>query len=160
MALIKCKECGGQVSTKADSCPSCGAKLPRKTSLLTWIVLAIIAFTVVSWASANRTQKTPEQAAEEEARRAEREKQKEQMLLVAGAQSAVKARLKDPDSAEFGQTVYREPGIVCGYVNAKNSFGGYTGEKGFIVDIEGKSLMIQGEADGFTKAWNSRCAAK
>lgn len=27
MALIKCKECGNDVSTKADSCPKCGAKL-------------------------------------------------------------------------------------------------------------------------------------
>ena len=25
MALIKCKECGEQVSTKADACPHCGA---------------------------------------------------------------------------------------------------------------------------------------
>ena len=26
MALKECKECGGQVSTKADVCPHCGAK--------------------------------------------------------------------------------------------------------------------------------------
>ncbi|WP_394854470.1 zinc-ribbon domain-containing protein [Shewanella xiamenensis] len=26
MALVKCKECGEQVSTKAKSCPKCGAK--------------------------------------------------------------------------------------------------------------------------------------
>lgn len=26
MALVKCKECGAQVSTKAAACPSCGAK--------------------------------------------------------------------------------------------------------------------------------------
>ncbi|WP_305831489.1 zinc-ribbon domain-containing protein [Pseudomonas aeruginosa] len=26
MALIKCKECGAQVSNKAKACPSCGAK--------------------------------------------------------------------------------------------------------------------------------------
>lgn len=44
--------------------------------------------------------------------------------------------LKDPESARFGSmsgsrgndgTTY-----VCGYVNAKNSFGGYTGEQPFI----------------------------
>lgn len=27
MALMKCKECGGKVSTKAAACPSCGAKI-------------------------------------------------------------------------------------------------------------------------------------
>ena len=30
MALVKCKECGSQVSSKAKACPSCGAK-PQKT---------------------------------------------------------------------------------------------------------------------------------
>ena len=29
MALIKCPECGVQVSTKAAACPSCGAR-PKK----------------------------------------------------------------------------------------------------------------------------------
>ena len=29
MALTKCKECGGELSTKAESCPKCGAKQVR-----------------------------------------------------------------------------------------------------------------------------------
>jgi hypothetical protein len=31
MSLKKCKECGNQVSTKADACPSCGAKIKSKS---------------------------------------------------------------------------------------------------------------------------------
>lgn len=27
MALIKCKECGNEISTKAEACPKCGAKI-------------------------------------------------------------------------------------------------------------------------------------
>ena len=42
MALVKCKECGEEVSNKAKSCPKCGAKAPKKTSLLTWLVLILI----------------------------------------------------------------------------------------------------------------------
>jgi len=38
MALVKCKECGQEVSQKAGSCPKCGAPIEKKTSLLTWIV--------------------------------------------------------------------------------------------------------------------------
>jgi hypothetical protein len=38
MALVKCKECGEQVSTSAKSCPKCGAKPPKKTSMFTWVV--------------------------------------------------------------------------------------------------------------------------
>lgn len=44
MALVKCRECGEQVSTSAKSCPKCGAKPPRRTSLLTWIVLVFVIF--------------------------------------------------------------------------------------------------------------------
>ena len=42
MALVKCKECGEQVSTKAKNCPKCGARVPKKTSLFTWLVLIFI----------------------------------------------------------------------------------------------------------------------
>src|SRR5690554_4475365 len=42
MALKKCKECGGQVSTKAKLCPKCGAKAPKKTSIVTWVALVFI----------------------------------------------------------------------------------------------------------------------
>lgn len=44
MALVKCKECGGEVSNKAKTCPKCGAKVPVKTSALSWFVLALIIF--------------------------------------------------------------------------------------------------------------------
>ena len=41
MALIKCKECGTEVSSKADACPKCGVKLKHKTGCFT-ILLALI----------------------------------------------------------------------------------------------------------------------
>lgn len=47
----------------------------------------------------------------------------------------VRKALKDPDSARFGLVSagrLASGGIVaCGWINAKNSFGGYTGEKPF-----------------------------
>lgn len=50
MALIKCKECGAQISNKADACPQCGAK-PKKTSgcavVLLGFLLLIIFLAVV-----------------------------------------------------------------------------------------------------------------
>ena len=30
MALIKCKECGKEVSDKAETCPNCGCKIEKK----------------------------------------------------------------------------------------------------------------------------------
>lgn len=44
MALIKCKECGQQVSNKAATCPSCGATIRRKSGCGSLIVLGIVGF--------------------------------------------------------------------------------------------------------------------
>ena len=48
MALIQCKECAKEVSSKAKVCPSCGAKVPKKTSLFTWLVLIFMLLIVYS----------------------------------------------------------------------------------------------------------------
>ena len=48
MAVVKCKECGEKVSTKAKACPSCGALAQKKTSLTTWFVLIAIVLVVYS----------------------------------------------------------------------------------------------------------------
>jgi len=51
--------------------------------------------------------------------------------------SVVRASLKDPESARFGRLSNTITAIdfkfVCIYVNAKNSMGGYTGEKLFVL---------------------------
>ena len=44
-------------------------------------------------------------------------------------------RLKDPDSARFRNTFYKKSGYnytLCGYVNSKNSMGGYVGFRKFL----------------------------
>lgn len=42
MALKNCKECGHQVSDKADSCPQCGARI--KKGLPRWVVWVVFIF--------------------------------------------------------------------------------------------------------------------
>lgn len=55
---------------------------------------------------------------------------------VTAVQNGVRGALKDPESARFGSIVAGTNSkgtiISCGWVNAKNSFGGYTGEKPFM----------------------------
>jgi hypothetical protein len=48
MAIKKCKECGNDISTKAESCPKCGAVLKMKTGCLGYIGAAFLIFVVVS----------------------------------------------------------------------------------------------------------------
>lgn len=42
MALTKCKECGHEVSKKADKCPNCGAPRKKNTSIPSWLVLLFL----------------------------------------------------------------------------------------------------------------------
>lgn len=51
MAIIKCRECGSQVSTNAKFCPSCGSKSYRPTRILHLVFAALLCIIVVKCAS-------------------------------------------------------------------------------------------------------------
>ena len=62
-------------------------------------------------------------------------------------EAAVRRDLKDPDSARFRwNPEVRDNVIYCGFVNAKNSYGGYTGFKLFLLfhefNPEGKLVAM------------------
>jgi hypothetical protein len=79
--------------------------------------------------------------------------------------------LKDPDSARFhfplspkagvlnAMTITRSGYFLCGEVNAKNSYGGYTGFKTFMVIFSDASLnavaegTIESPASGVVSDW-------
>lgn len=44
MALTTCKECGKEVSTKAESCPQCGAVIKKKTGCLGYVGAGLVIF--------------------------------------------------------------------------------------------------------------------
>ncbi len=151
MALVKCKECGSQVSTEAKHCPHCGAAVPKKTGAITWIVLGLfVGGFVLSLIGTNAEQSekvssaqkeqarlaalTPEQrAAEEKIKAAEAvKKATEEKLDNArfACEEFVKKTLHDPGSAEFDD--FREfwakeerPHLyhVQASLRAKNGFG-------------------------------------
>ena len=47
MALKPCKECGNQISDKAESCPQCGAKQPKKMGIFAWIAIIFVGLLVI-----------------------------------------------------------------------------------------------------------------
>jgi hypothetical protein len=53
MALTKCKECGEEISKKAEKCPKCGAPQKKKTSLFTWLVTIVVVLWAVGYFSGN-----------------------------------------------------------------------------------------------------------
>ena len=47
MAIVKCKECGAEVSDKAEICPQCGAPILQKTSRTLFIFMLTVIFLIV-----------------------------------------------------------------------------------------------------------------
>ena len=74
----------------------------------------------------------------------------------AEARAAVRARLKDPDSARFDLVRVHADG-VCGTVNARNAFGGYAGPQRFVVTSAGRVFLERGDP-GFRAAFVDGCA--
>jgi hypothetical protein len=46
MALIKCKECGSDVSTAAKACTHCGAKPSKPVGVIGWALVLIVGFSI------------------------------------------------------------------------------------------------------------------
>lgn len=60
----------------------------------------------------------------------ETEQQKADRQKIEKVEDLVREKLKDPQSAQFSK-VRIVGGLVCGEVNAKNSYGGYSGRQRF-----------------------------
>lgn len=143
MTIKPCKECGAPVSDKAESCPMCGAKQPKETSVLTWICVGMLGLAAMIWFFSDHTLNSS----------SEPSPQMKILQTQASTQVAVRSILKDPDSAKF--EFLNEN---CGTVNSKNSFGGYVGSRRFvsinnIVDLEGYSVSKK-EMDAL---WRKHC---
>ena len=63
MAMIKCKECGAEISSKADACPKCGAKRKKRSGLgcLFLIILLFIVFGAIVSSVDTTTKPSPAQ---------------------------------------------------------------------------------------------------
>lgn len=72
------------------------------------------------------------------------------LLAACGNESEVEktvlATLKDPDSAKFGKFTQVSESLACMTVNAKNSMGGYSGDRqAFLEKIKGKWEVLTTE---------------
>jgi len=78
-------------------------------------------------------------------------------------QNQIKQNAKDPDSVQFRNEKINnntaDGAVACGQYNAKNSFGAYTGYKGFVaIEKTQKAYFEDGpNKDEFAKYWNKYC---
>ncbi|WP_407410773.1 zinc ribbon domain-containing protein [Acinetobacter sp.] len=158
MALKPCKECGGPVSDKAESCPKCGAKQPKKTSKLVLLFAgAILLFIFVQIFSDNNSTSAPTNTT-----KSSNQENKAGVMLFY-IQNKIKQSAKDPDSVQFRNEKINNDtdvgAVACGQYNAKNSFGAYAGYKGFVaVEKTQKAYFEDGpNQNEFPKYWNKYC---
>lgn len=93
--------------------------------------------------------------AKEKAKIFDRSVEMDKFKQTTSAEESVKKLLKDSSSAKFSGASIGKQGAVCGYVNAKNSFGAYAGDSRYI-SISGISKIDDG-SDDFAKSWESTC---
>jgi ribosomal protein L37E len=126
MALIKCSECGREVSSQAKTCPHCGHARPKKTSVLTWSIAGFFLLTIIM--GAINSQKTQDAtAAVTPAQRAAKTAQaiKDHDLCdmsvpshettidveaYEDAKSEIEPRLKAPATAQWHHVTSKVPG--------------------------------------------------
>lgn len=88
---------------------------------------------------------------------ADKRRQEHSNLKLLG-EKYIKAKLKDPSSAEFRNQFIGKKGIPCGEVNAKNSFGAFTGFRRYMVASEELAVTEADMAPGhFDVSWSQAC---
>lgn len=75
--------------------------------------------------------------------------------------SAVRAKLRDPKSAEFKDVFFslgkKNIPVTCGLVNSKNGFGGYAGFQRFVSAGRPDLTFLEGEVRDFQQVWDQLC---
>lgn len=158
MALVKCRECGKEKSSAAETCPHCGFK-QRKTSLLTWIVAIFIGVPILVgvFVSAGHESAPPKPLTSEEL--ATKKKKDEAVQRAAAGAVMLKKTMRDPDSFKLESAlVINGSGAVCYEYRAKNGFGGINPGQA-VLSADGKKFKSD-EMDGFVALWNKECTDK
>lgn len=129
-------------------------KAERKPGCLKPIMIAIAAIFIISTVTQcadsyqKNTGRTTRAVSSTDAARAEREREISRQYR---AERIVKNGLKDSGSAKF-----RNQKGVCGEVNAKNSFGAYTGFKRYVV-IDSELFFTDDGTGEFEELWDRLC---
>jgi hypothetical protein len=163
MAIVKCRECGKDVSTEAKSCPHCGVAKPVPPSKTgNYIKLAFGALLVIAMVRCINEQqdrktnadaekqrveatKTPEQKAKEVAEKA---KSEVEFQSVVARLRALKASTKNPASFELVKALLTDDGTVCVVYRGTNSFNA--------VVTENRAIS----KDARVVDWNRFCGGK
>lgn len=159
MSLIKCRECGNDVSTEAKTCPKCGVKVKKPMSRTMKWVLGFLGVSVVAGIISSKQQQdafeqakanqTPEQKVAEAKRDA-------QLQWAAMGAMQLKKTMKDPRAFDLTSLYVTKNGHGCYDYRAKNSFGAILPSSA-VMTPQGKLLLQEQHGNEFSKTWNREC---
>lgn len=147
----------------------------KKTSKLTWFVFAaLLLFVYISVKNGgavdpeDRTQsldKAEKNHSKEKANtdfdREMSELRRYKEMVISEGTAATKAILKDPDSAVFKDVYYNKrkdtAAAACGFVNSKNSYGGFSGFVRFASAGMSDVTYVEGSHNNFEAMWKELC---
>ena len=176
MALVKCTDCGAEISAAAVACPKCGAKPPKRTKLSTWVVGAVMLMVVSRCVldASERTEQLAQQAvksapvvaAQTPAEKAVAARAatavadgkalaETQFQRAVIAAKTVKRSTKNPASFELTGAVRTDKGAICIEYSGTNSFNATV--PGYAVLTPDNKLSSNDNAGG-NAAWNKHCA--
>ncbi|AMW78652.1 hypothetical protein AMD27_06975 [Acinetobacter sp. TGL-Y2] len=158
MALINCKECGNQISDKADKCPNCGIKQKKSISLLAFIGILIVTFAFIgSYLSEPKVETT----VNESVNKISNPELNENSVVIT-SKRLIKTTAFNEDSLKFRNISTKTTGkfglVACGEVNGENRMGGMSGYVRFISN--GKTLFMENNKDTtipFKQMWEEAC---
>lgn len=146
MALLKCTECQREISTKAKTCPGCGAPVPKLQNKIAGFVLLF--FIVIIIIASCQDTKKPAKAPDTPESRAKAFREN-QVLKIA---KELKQTMHDPASLEFIKVTSNEnSSTICMDYRARNGFGAMRAEQ---------TLYLAGKPYQNEEAWNGSCIAK
>lgn len=134
-----CPHCGHALQFSSAYCPDCGKRLGKEPRarlgagrMAVWTAAFVAAGLILGHFASGGS-------------------------AVANAKDAVRAQLKDPESASFGEIRLSSRGYHCGTVNAKNGFGGASGPMRFMTN--GRTTLIETPTSGIPSGlWSDLCS--
>lgn len=163
MSLIQCKECGNQVSSKAQTCPKCGARIARKPmgcgALVGVVLLGALALGAVMSMMGPKTPPQPAPPPPTPDQVAAKKKQDQGVARAQAGAAMLKRAMRDPDSFKLSQALVIDgSGAVCYEYRAQNGFGGLNVGHA-VISPDGKLFKTENDG-GFRALWNKECANK
>ena len=130
--------------------------------IISLLVLSFFVFLFMKGCEKRSEEETALETEKEAKYQDEREIENKKIDLIFHGERQIISKLKDGASASFSNVFISTTDFVCGEVNSKNSFGGYSGFQRFISAYPSGIYALEESTSKqeFKKSWSKYCEFK